>query len=210
LSVLRDIGLVDSALSVYDGHRRRQEMDRTVKTARDFSGVLVQCHECDRSTPALPPYTPSNWNGVVIVDGAPSSEDWLYGRDLGRDGPLQLLRGMLSGAGVDINRCYLTSAVKCFSVKRPMSHHIAACSPFLSFEIHRLSSRARCFVVMGEASLRAIIGPDVSGINRYERSRGMIGGVPFLITQHAGVCSQNEEVAARTLEAFKEFFNDAD
>ena len=123
--------------------------------------------------------------GVLVVGEAPGAyEDALGEPFVGRSG--QLLRQMLSDAGVDPDSVRYTNAVRCRpptingKQTKPTPKEIATCREHLNNEIADVSPTL--IVVVGDVPLRSVLGK--TGIKKH---RGQVldrSGLPVLATYH--------------------------
>jgi uracil-DNA glycosylase len=126
----------------------------------------------------------------------------------------QLLREALAEAGIDVNRVYLTNAVKHFKWtergkrrihERPNREEVLACHLWLEEEIARI--KPRVIVALGATAAAAVIGPSA----RVLRDRGKPFPSPLAefvtLTVHPSSILRAPDAAARA-KARRDFVTD--
>lgn len=207
MSILYDVGEVEAHIWTTHNEKIRKVLDKKVKKFGKFRKAIRGCRYCSRTNqPNVAPHTPADWNGIVILDGAPALGDAEKGSLLARpDRASKSFAIMLEDAGIDINRCYVTTALKCYSTMQAMSFHIEACSGFLSFELDRLIPRSRGILIMGNTAIQAIFGDQFGSIIKCLGYTGTMRGKRFVIANHPGTVIQSDDLYLVTRQILKEF-----
>ncbi len=161
---------------------------------------------------------------TVFGAGDPEAASMLVGEQPGNKedieglpfvGPAGLvLREALQAIDVDVDRLYITNAVKHFKWeargkarlhKKPSAREVEACTPWLMAEIEAV--RPEMVVCLGATAASALLGRDF----RVTRQRGQIlpgpGGTPTLATVHPSSILRIREPEERAL-AVTEFQED--
>jgi len=94
---------------------------------------------------------------IMLVGEAPGREEDLEGRPfVGRAG--RLLDKALEEAGLQRSEVFITSVIKCRPPdnRRPKSHEIESCRPYLEAQMMMLNPRIVC--LMGNVAIQAVLG----------------------------------------------------
>ena len=139
---------------------------------------------------------------LMLVGEQPGNEEDLRGRPF--VGPAgQLLRTMISEAGIPLARVYITNAVKHFSFqlrgkrrihKTPLQRHIAACNEWLEREI--ASQRPRVIVTLGATALRAVLGRALAVGAARTQALARPDGTAVVATYHPSALLRTPDAAA--------------
>jgi uracil-DNA glycosylase len=149
--------------------KRQQDLEATRRAAQS-------CTRCDlykRATQTVFGAGPAHAALMLVGEQPGDAEDKAGLPFVGPAG--QLLREALAEAGIDVNRVYLTNAVKHFKWtergkrrihERPNREEILACHLWLEEEIAKV--KPRVIVALGATAAAAVIGPSA----RVLRDRG--------------------------------------
>jgi uracil-DNA glycosylase family 4 len=125
---------------------------------------------------------------IMLVGEAPGREEDLEGRPfVGRAG--RLLDEALTEAGLQRSEIFITSVIKCRPPdnRRPKSHEIEACCPYLEAQMMMLNPRIVC--LMGNVAIQAVLGKH--GVTSL---RGQIWQDRFLVTYHPAAVLRNRNL----------------
>lgn len=142
-----------------------------------------RCHKCllwkarDKAVPGEGPLDAS----AMLVGEAPGKQEDRTGRPfIGPSG--KFLDEMLTEAGIDRKRIFITSTVKCIPVDsaKPLKVSIDACNPYLQEQLKLINPAVVC--LLGEVAAKTVLG-----IAKVADARGKIigrDGRSFLVTYH--------------------------
>ncbi len=125
---------------------------------------------------------------IMLVGEAPGREEDLEGSPfVGRAG--RLLDIALDEAGLQRSEIFITSVIKCRPPdnRRPKSHEIERCCPYLEAQMNALNPRIVC--LMGNVAIQAVLGKH--GVTSL---RGQIWNDRFLVTYHPAAVLRNRNL----------------
>ena len=140
---------------------------------------------------------------MVLVGEQPGDEEDKQGVPF--VGPAgRLLRSLMVAAGIDVERVYLTNAVKHFGWvlrgkrrmhKTPAQRQVEACRTWLEIEIARL--RPKVIVALGVTALSAVLGQRVTLRDARKESLRLPDGTPVIATFHPSALLRAPDASTR-------------
>ena len=125
---------------------------------------------------------------LMFVGEAPGREEDKQGLPfVGKSG--QLFSELLNSVGIDRNKVFITSAIKCRPPqnRNPSSNEVDSCSSYLFEQIEAISPRVIC--VLGNIAARVLLGK--SGITKIRGKVVEKGGIVYLPTYHPAAAARN-------------------
>jgi len=125
------------------------------KELKRISGEIKRCKKCilwKTRKNAVPGEGPSDAR-IIAIGQAPGANEDMTGRPfIGRAG--KLLTQLLESAGVDRNKIFITSPVKCFPPKnrKPTKEEISFCLPYLKRQIKAINPQK--IILLGNIALK--------------------------------------------------------
>ncbi len=143
---------------------------------------------------------------ILIIGEAPGREEDIQGTPfVGAAG--KKLDEMLSKAGIEISKVFITNVVKCRPPgnRNPSSYEIMKCNPYLIKQIQMI--RPKIIVLLGNVALSLISG-EISGITKTRGKKLMYMSYTAIPTFHPAYIVRNpgsEKIVIGDLKQVKEY-----